>query len=62
MPRSRAKKNGLYVRGDPLTAKGPVVVSGTVVDLKGRPVTGAKVSPVGTGIREERDSRRRRPV
>ncbi len=52
MPRSRATKS-VDLRTEPLTAKGPVVVSGTVVDLDGRPVSGAKLSPVGSGIREK---------
>ena len=52
MPRSRVKES-VPSRKEPLTAKGPVVISGQVVDLQGRPVSGAKVSPVGSGFREE---------
>jgi RNA polymerase sigma factor (sigma-70 family) len=52
MPRSRARKTYPDYRKEPLTAKGHVIVTGTVVDSEGRPINGAKVSPIGTGIRE----------
>ena len=40
-------------RKEPLTAKGPVVITCQVVDLDGTPVGGATVSPVGSGFREK---------
>jgi RNA polymerase sigma factor (sigma-70 family) len=52
LPRSRAMKLSPLLREESLTANGPRVVKGRVVDLAGAPVVGAKLTPMDFNIAE----------